>query len=67
MTTEFEKKAHYQNLKASCMQTAAGLVAWPDPDIDDLPEIERNVVACAKRLYNEITGQDWSGPDVEGA
>jgi hypothetical protein len=56
-------KIHYQNLKARCLEMAISMAG------DDLPgegASRAAVVELAKQLYNEITGEDWSGPDVAG-
>jgi hypothetical protein len=60
-----ELKAHYQNLKARCLEIA--LRIYPGAESAEPGDDERAAVACAKRLYNEITGENWTGPDVEGA
>ena len=64
MTEENELKVHYQNLKAKCLEM--GLAFYPPTGTDDEDE-EQVVVLAAKRFYNEITGQEWKGPDVAGA
>jgi len=61
MTEATQLKIHYQTLKARCLE-AAVLLQQPA-----LADNDAAVVAQAKRFYNEITGQDWSGADVEGA
>lgn len=60
-----EKKFHYQNVKAMTLLAASILHGAALDQAEGVRETE--VVATAKRFYNEITGQDWSGPDVPGA
>ena len=58
MTDDIALKIHYQTLKARCLEIAIA---------SNSLTTEAEMVALAKRLYNEITGENWTGPDVEGA
>jgi hypothetical protein len=63
MTDQTALKIHYQNLKALCLLAASIRQAYANPETCT----QQTTVAEAKRSYNEITDENWDGPQVEGA